>query len=613
MNNNWLRATAREFTSLSLWPPCLTVFCAVFFASLISMPAAAQDTQTPPSSNIQTENIVSRPIPQRTVGLEPGKIVQWTLRDAILAALEKSVDIQLEQENVRMAQYSLISAQGAYDPTVSSTIIYNKSTQATAFRAAGIDQGSNTISRDATTYNFGMRKNLERWGSLLDASFENQRLVSNTNDLTTQYAPSMTINLTQPLFKNFSIDQSRRSIKLAQKQLALNDAQFRARVIQIILQVEQAYWNLAAAIRNEVVRRESVGLAETFLNNTKRQVEVGTLPPIDVVSAATQLESRRQEVFAAMNNVGIAENELKRLTADGTEDPIWSSAIEPTEPFDVKPMSIPVADAIKVAHENRPEIQQMSVNKDINKINIDFFRNQAKPEINFIGFYSTSGLGGSPRVRTGPNCSPVLNPATGQMDTCADVGVGVVNGVLAPVVTTAAFNPALSVTSPIGDRFVGGYGAALSNMFKNDFRTWQVGIQINLPLRNRTAKANLGSALEAERQRDLQNRQLLQLIEVEVRNAVQEVETAKMRIDAASEATRFAVMQLEGEEKKFAAGLTPTYFVLDRQNQLSMARISELNAKVDYNKALANLRRVMSTTLTENSISLPQGAPVTIK
>ena len=102
MNINWQRAVARRFLSLA---PCLTVFCAIFCASLISTPAAAQDAKATPSSTIQTQDIVARPIPERTVGLDPGKIVKWTLKDAILAALENNVDIQLEQENVRFVQY----------------------------------------------------------------------------------------------------------------------------------------------------------------------------------------------------------------------------------------------------------------------------------------------------------------------------------------------------------------------------------------------------------------------------------------------------------------------------------------------------------------------------
>ena len=144
-------------------------------------------------------------------------------------------------------------------------------------------------------------------------------------------------------------------------------------MIQIISDVTQAYWNLSLAIKNETVQRESVSLARVaFLNNTKRQAEVGTLALVEVVSAASALESRRQSVFQAMNNVGMAENTLKNLTASSETDELWSSLIEPLEKFDAKSASIPVEDAIKLAHENRPEIRQQNLSKEINKIRHQF-------------------------------------------------------------------------------------------------------------------------------------------------------------------------------------------------------------------------------------------------
>jgi outer membrane protein len=615
MKNNRLRAMAREFLK-----PNLTVFCAIFCASLIPMYAAAQDTPATQSSPIQIENIVARPIPTRTVGLEPGKVVKWTIRDAIMTALEKNIDIELERENVRMMQYDLISQQGFYDPTTTSRILFNQQGSPTASRDQGLD-GGNTISSKSLTYNFGMVKEFERWGSRLQGDFFNTRSNDNRSVLDTAYNNSILIQFSQPLFRDFKIDSQRRLIKITKKNMDLNDAQFRARVIQIISEVRAAYWNLSLAIKNEAVQRNSVGLAETFLNNTKRQVEVGTLAPIEVVSAATTLESRRQAVLQQMEAVARAENALKNLTAGGPKDELWSSVIEPVEPFDIKQeVSIPIADAINLANENRPEIRQLNLRKDINKIDVDFFRNQAKPQIDLIASYRTDGLAGTGALRPVGNCTggstalPVLGPDNKTIDTnCVNLGLrpdGSGGYVLAP------FNAkqfVITPTPPVADQFVGSYGTALGNLFKNQFRTWSVGVQIALPLRNRTAKANLGKSLEAERQIDLQTRQLLQNIEVEVRNALQAVETAKLRVDAAQEAERYAKQQLEGEEKKFNAGLQTTYFVLARQNELLASQVSTLQAKADYNIAITNLQRVMSTTLSSNGIELKQEAPVTIK
>lgn len=608
MTTKSLRAMARHFTSFSL-----AVCCALplTMAARAQDAAPAQQQQTPASGNT-----VSRPIPQRSVGLEPGKVVKWTLRDAITAALAKNVDIELEKENIRLQQYDLIAAQGFYDPTTTSTILYNKSTRPTSFRAAGTTGNANTISSDTLTYNFGARKNFERWGSLVTADFNNARSVSNTNNLTTQYSPSLTFNLTQPLFKNFRIDANRRLIKVTKKQLDLSDAVFRQRVIEIISQVQQAYWDLALALRNEAIARESVGLAETQLNNNKRQVEVGTLAPIDVVSAATQVESRRQTVFQVINQVAVAENQLKALTVNGTNDDLWTARIEPVESFDVKPITIPLDDAVKLAQENRPEVKQFGFQKEINKINIDFYRDQAKPQIDLVASYAINGLGGTPLVTTsavGTCAVPVPDPQNPTKLICASV-VPVLQGTsYVPGVTTVPYTLTNVTSSAVSPDFIGGYGTALSNLFQNKFRTWSVGVQFSLPLRNRAAKANLAKAKETEHQTDLQTRRLLQNIEVDVRNAVQSVETAKMRIEAAKAAREYAQQQLEGEEKKFAAGLSTTFFILQRQNDLSQAQYTELQALADYNKSVATLQRVVSTTLSSNGVEIQAEAPVTIK
>src|SRR5215475_2112713 len=330
MKTNRLRAIARYFLSQSL-----TACCAIFCASLISPFVAAQDPPAQQSTTIDTQSIVARPIPLRTVGLEPGKVKKWSLRDAIMTALDNNVEIDLERENVRLMQYDLIAQQGYYDPTATSRILFNKSGTPTASRDQGLEGGATTINRQALQYNFGLLKNFEKWGGDIQANFNNVRSSDNRSVLSTEYNNSISFTLNQPLFRDFEIDQARRQIKITKKSMDLTDAQFRQRVILIISQVREAYWDLSLAIQNEYVQRRSIKLAETFLDNTKSQVEVGTQAPIETVSDATQLEQRRQSVFQAMNAVAQAENRLKSLTASGPEDELWSSVIEPTEPFDV--------------------------------------------------------------------------------------------------------------------------------------------------------------------------------------------------------------------------------------------------------------------------------------
>ncbi len=556
-----LRAFARHFASLSL---------AICCALTAVLPAAAQDaapTQATPQNQQQqasSDDPVSRPIPQRTVGLEPGKIARWTLRDAILAALENNPDIEIERTNVRQAGFDLLAAEGAYDPVSTQGFNYRATTQPNTRPFSGADSPSLTSKN--LTFNFGHQGLIFNTGANYQVNFNNSRFSSNFSLFTAQYDPQLNFSITQPLFRNFKIDPNRRQIQITRKRLDLSDAVFRQRAIEIISRVQQAYWDLAFAIKDEEIQRDSVKLAETQLSNNKRQVEVGTLAPIDVISAATQLESRRQQVFAAMNSVAQAENALKNLTLGQGNSDLWRALIVPVESFDAQPVVLPLEDAQKLAVENRPELRQFALQKDINKTDINFFRNQAKPQIDLVGGYATFGTGGNPRA-----------------------------------------------PGSVIDDFIGGYGTGLRNLFSNDFRQWNIGVNISIPWRNRTAKANLGRAVEEEKKIEWQTRRQLQNIEVEVRNAVQSVETAKMRIDASRAAREYAEKQLEGEEKKFAAGLSTTFFILQRQNELAVARGSELRALADYNKAVAELQRVISTTLSSNSVEIKPTPEASIK
>ncbi|HYE75825.1 MAG TPA: TolC family protein, partial [Blastocatellia bacterium] len=382
----------------------LIITCAACF-----VPALAQ-TPVPPTPAPQ--QITSRPVPNRAVGLDPDKKVQWTLRDAILAGLEKNVDIEIERENVRLAQFDLFAAQGFYDPLTSSGISYNSSTQANTRLFSGTD--ATTIDNKTLTYNFGFQQFVERTGANYAINFNNQRNVNNFGVLTPQYTPTLNFSITQPLWRNFKTDINRRQIKISRKRLDLSDAQFRQRAIEIISSVQQAYWDLAFAIKDEEIQRDAVKLAEIQLNNNQRQVEVGTLAPIDVVSAATELETRRQQVFQAMNSVAQAENALKALTVGGPNDELWTAQITPVENFEAQPISMPLNDAMRLATENRPELKQFALQKEINEIDVDFLRNQTKPQIDFVANYNMLGVAGNPRQAGNlvPLCSnPVTDPA----------------------------------------------------------------------------------------------------------------------------------------------------------------------------------------------------------
>jgi outer membrane protein TolC len=537
----------------------IQAFACALLISLIALaqtPAPPQQSTHQPSQESITQiHTIPPPIPERAIGLEPGRVVRWSMRDAILAALDNSVDIDVEKETVRLAQWDLLAAQGVYDPTTTSSIGYNLTKIPNTFQFSGAGSDPARLSK-THSYNFGFQQLIEKTGASYQINFNNSREANNTGNLLLNYSPSLVFQITQPLFRNFKIDTNRNQIKIRKKQLDMSDAQFRRRAIEIISDVEQAYWNLYVAIENERIAREALALAEKQMSDNMRQVEVGTLAPINITEAATVVESRRSQVFANMNEVARTENELKKLIVDGPDSDLWKARIVTTDAFKVQEYTLPLDDAIKLAMDNRHEVKRYNLQKEMNQISIDFFRDQAKPQIDLVASYSLEGVGGTPRDTVFPG-------------------------------------------------FVGGYGTSIRNLFSNDFRTWEVGLSFSLPLRNRVAKANLARAREEEKNTELLIRQQLKNIEAEVRNAVQAVETARLRIESTRQQRIYAKQQFEGENKKFQAGLSSVFLVLTRQNDLSNAQFEENRAIADYNAAFATLQKALSTTLSNNGIEMP--------
>ena len=282
----------------------------------------------------------------------------------------------------------------------------------------------------------------------------------------------------------------------------------------------------------------------------------------------------------------------------------WQTEYLPVETPQVDTnASLPVEDALRLARTNRPEMQQFKLRGEINKVDEDFYRNQTKPQIDLVATYGTIGFAGTTRKETNffQASNDLLYSGLNNIVTRVNT--------LGPNLPPLPLFPVSTNGNGVPDFLTGGYGQSLANLFKNEFRTWRFGVNINLPLRNRAAQANLGHALAEGRQITVQRQRLEQTIEVEVRNALQAVETAKRRVEAARNSRANAELQYASEQRKFDAGQSTNFLVLDRQNALSSARGRELRALTDYTKAVAELQRALSTTLTSNSVEVQSAIP----
>jgi HAE1 family hydrophobic/amphiphilic exporter-1 len=530
-------------------------------------------------------------IPDDRVGVDATRRVMMTLREAMLLALENNRDLEVERLNVQLNELDVRASQGFYDPSLMTSFFYDRRNIPIANPLLG---GANAgLLTDNLTGSATLSQRIQSQGGLLQASYSNDRATTQNvfNILNPQFTSTFNLSYLQPLLKNRGIDQGRRQIRLARKQLDLSDSQFRQRVIEIIAQVQRAYWDLVFARRDREIKRESVELARTQLAHNERLVEAGTLAPVDIISARVELERRNDEAAAAIDAIQRTENALKALLLQPTSAEMWQSELVPVEMPEIESgSSLPLDDAIRLALRNRPELEQFRLRGELNQIEEAYYRDQSRPQIDLVVNYGIVGLAGRQRTETN-----FFTESNNQLARRVNE-LSILQG-LPPL-------PSNGGSFVLPDVLLGSAGQSLWNMLKNDFRVWRVGVNFNLPLRNRTALAQLGRAVAQGRQLDIQRERLVQGIEVEVRNALQGVETARRRVLAARNSRLNAELQYQSEERKFEAGQSTSFFVLDRQNALSASRGRELRALTDYTKAVGEMQRVLSTTLSNYNVEI---------
>lgn len=506
------------------------------------------------------------------VGVDIADQHPLTLNEALELALSNNKDIEVTRKNIRISEFDLRAARGVYEPRFTGQSYYERSTQPNV----SIFSSNPTTTTGNLLGNASLGGLFPRFGTSYSASFNNTRLTTDNpiSILSPQYNSSLGFSITQPLFRGRSFDQNRRQIEIAKRNLDLSDIQFRQRTIDIVSSVQRAYWDLTFALRNLQVQRDAVRDARSQLEHNQRLVQEGQLAPIDVVATETQVANFEQAVYDALNTVNQAENILKNLISPNRSDPIWAEAITPVESVEVPVPSTLLTDAITTAIQNRPELDINKTQKEINKIDQRYYRDQKKPQIDLIASYNSSGVGGSQ--------NPVFHspfPLPCQTDPTS------------PACQQQQANLQALIGNP------------LSGVFTNKYPTYRIGVQFNLPLfGDKTARAQYGrSVVEGERLED-QRQQVEQNIQVDVRNALQAVITNEARLRAAAIARENSERQYESERRKLDEGQSDIYRLLDRQTALSAARSAELRARTELNKAIADLQRATGNTLKDNNI-----------
>lgn len=550
-------------------------------------PAVLPDDPPPVAPNFEAP---IRPLPSaERIGVDVSDQLPLSLQEAITLALQNNNDIDSSKIGVQIAEFELRAARGVYDPVVTSENYYERRTTPTASTIGGASSNG-SVTQSSLVNGFNVTGFSPYAGGLYQADFSGSRTTTDNQNATLnpQFPSVLTLNYTQPLWRGLRFDNNRRTIEIAKKNLSLTDAQFRQKAIETIAQVETAYWDLIFALRNLQVQIDAVKQARTQLESNQRQVSKGALAPIDIIAANTQITTFEQNVYTAQESVTQAENILKTLMLPDRSDAIWKRALVPVSPVDVEIPRVTLEEAMTDAMANRQELSQLKANAEINKINERYFRDLTKPQIDLVGSYTANGLAGTVVPRTGTTTNSALTTRVNELSALNN---------LPPLTTT-------TTTGTVTPNLVGGYFKSLSNLATADYPTFRVGVNISLPLRNRTAKANLGRTLVEADQIKNQQAQQEQTIESDVRNALQALRSSEARLQSAIASRQSAEQLYDSEQRQFRAGTSTVFLVQQRQITLVTARSNELQAQTLLNRAVSDFQRATGTTLSANSVEI---------
>lgn len=571
----------------------------ILFSLALSTVAMAQDPVTKLHQDLSNNPMLTPrplpvpPVPDMTRLGVSGSGLTLSLNEAIRRALQSNNDIEVSRDNVRLAEFTLKSLEGIYDPVLSFTPQIDRITTPST-NAIGGQTPSGTITNKAISLSSSLTKWWSKGGGQYQFFFDNQRTVSNSGitTLSPYYSSSVGVTFTQPLLRDRSIDIYRHDIRIQRKRLTQSDYDFRLSVISVIAQVQQAYWELVFAIRDQQNQLSNLNLAREQLRMIEERIKVGASAPLERAQALKQIATSETSLLSAMQYVTTTENALKQLILRDQTANEWSDRIEPTDQPSFEATPVDLKAALAEAFVNRPELGRLRLQQEINGIDIQFYRNQTLPRVDVQSTVSTSGFAGTALQR-----SLISGDATSNSSAFL---LNQVDQLRAAQGLPPASIPV--VTSQVLPKLVGGYGQALGNIW--DFRSVTVGLAIQFPLRNRTAEANLAGARTQREQLLATIRAQEQGIEADVRNAAQAVEITWRQVLTARAARESAEIQLAGETRKYQGGLSTTFLVFQFQNQLVSARTAELRAEANYNQSLANLQRATSTTLRANNVTV---------
>lgn len=543
-----------------------------------------------------------------------GKLM-LSLEDAISLGLENNLAIAVEQYVPWLDQANLLLAKSGangktqFDPSITGTVNLEQSATPInnpffagvgTLTAAGtpVKTSAPAIFSHALNFNTQYTQGFST-GTQAQVTFDNTRQSSSIPiDLFNPYAQStLTVQITQPLLNGFGRLVNNRYILEAKNTIKVGESQFAQQVITTVTQVATDYWELVYARENVKVEQVAVAADQQLYENNKKQLEIGTMAPLDVITAQSQLATDQQALVQAQTTQLLDETTLLvAITKDPLVGQLSGIEIVPTSPiFNPAPVNISLEDAVQEAWKNRPEIQQAELNLKNAGIEIKATKNALLPTVNLFGEYSATGLGGIERKST---------TTTGGL--IADTAAPIVDATGTPV--PGLFEPA-AITATNLFNFPGGLGDDLNRMLFARYPTFEGGINFTLPIRNRAAEASNATAQLNQRQQLVQYKQTQSTIVLNVRQALITLDQDRAAITAAEEARTLQQQSYDDEVKRLQLGTSTAFTVIQKQQLLTAAEGVELRDRINLIEAELNFNQAMGRTLDVHHIIVAGAGP----
>ncbi len=457
-----------------------------------------------------------------------------------------------------------------FDPVISSNL---EGEHAATPQPSSVFYGVSSLSQNTNTYNFSYAQGFST-GTLMTVTFNNSYATNNSpySFVNPTLTPSFRFQLRQHLLQGFGFDPNLRWIRIARNNREIADVVFRQQIMTTVSQVENIYWDLVTANEAVKVNERQLQLANKTLSDDQEQVRIGTLAPITLVQAQSGVEAAKQNLIMAQTNLQLEQLLMKNAITKNQHDPILAEApviptdtLKPNEQYEVRP----VEDLIQEALQARPEIATLRIQLTNYEITRKSLRNALLPTLDVYAFYGASGLAG-PQNSLIPTC-PMVN-AFGE---CFQAGI---------VPTT--------------------YNSAFSNLFNSSAPDKGIGVNLNIPLRNRAAQANQVRSELEYRQEQVALQQMENTITLQVRQAQFGLQNNYAALQAAIAARDYAKENLDAEQKKFSYGASTPTLVLQASSNLTQAESNVLNSAANYEKSKVLLDYYTAETLTKLGISV---------